>query len=57
MVWTIVPTTVLNGAPQVKWKVQVERADAEYVTYWITVTNLTSDAVDFEGRYCILSRY
>ena len=30
---------------------------AEYVTYWITVTNLTADPVAFEGRYCILSRY
>jgi hypothetical protein len=53
----VMPATVRNGAPQVTWNVQVERADAEYVTYWITVTNLTPDAVDFEGRYCILSRY
>jgi len=27
------------------------------VTYWITVQNLTPDPVNFEGRYCILSRY
>jgi hypothetical protein len=37
--------------------VQVERANAEYVTYWITVKNLTASPLNFEGRYCILSRY
>ena len=51
------PTTQRPGAPQVSWTVQVERASAEYVTYWITVRNLTPDPANFEGRYCILSRY
>lgn len=57
VVWTIMPTSVATGAPQVSWQVQVERADAEYATYWITVRNLTARAVAFEGRYAILSRY
>src|SRR5215207_2630984 len=57
VVWTVMPTTPRPGAPQVSWTVQVERASAEYVTYWITVRNLTPDPVNFEGRYCILSRY
>jgi len=57
MIWTVMPTTVRPGAPQVTWKVAVERASAEFVTYWITVQNLTPDPVNFEGRYCILSRY
>jgi hypothetical protein len=57
MVWTIMPTSVHAGGPQVTWKVQVERASAEFVTYWITVQNLTANPVTFEGRYCILSRY
>jgi hypothetical protein len=35
----------------------VQRATPEFVTYWITVTNLTAAAVTFEGRYAILSRY
>ncbi len=56
-VWTIMPTNSRPGAPQVSWTVQVERANAEYVTYWITVRNLTPDPLTFEGRYCILSRY
>jgi hypothetical protein len=57
IVWTVMPTTPKPGAPQITWKVQVERASAEFVTYWIKVTNLTTDPVSFEGRYCILSRY
>ena len=57
VVWTVMPTTVQPGAPQLSWKVQVERASAEYATYWITVTNLTADPVAFEGRYCVLSLY
>jgi len=56
VVWTVMPTTT-GGAAQVQWSVQVQRASAEYVTYWISVTNLTGGPVTFEGRYCILSRY
>jgi len=54
VVWTVMPTTVRNGAPQLWWDVQVERADAEHVTYWITVRNLTPAQTDVEGRYAIL---
>jgi hypothetical protein len=57
MIWTVMPTSIAPGAPQITWKVQVERASPEFVTYWITVTNLTGAPVTFEGRYCILSRY
>jgi hypothetical protein len=56
-IWTVMPTNPSPGSPQVSWKVEVERANAEYVTYWIVVTNLTPATVSFEGRYCILSRY
>jgi len=57
VVWTIMPTTTRPGGPQISWNVQVERANAEYVTYWITVRNLTPNPLNFEGRYCLLSRY
>ncbi|MDQ3618607.1 MAG: hypothetical protein M3391_00570 [Actinomycetota bacterium] len=57
ILWTVMPTTPLPGAPQVGWTVEVERADAERATYWITVRNLTPQALQFEGRYAILSRY
>ena len=56
VVWTIMPLTTCSGAAQLTWKTQVERASATKVTYWIVVTNLTSSAVRFEGRYDILSR-
>jgi photosystem II stability/assembly factor-like uncharacterized protein len=55
VLWTVMPTTVLPGAPELGWDVQVERADAEYATYWITVLNRTDQAVTFEGRYAITS--
>lgn len=57
VLWTVMPTTVKRGAPQVRWTVEVERGDHERATYWITVTNLTDTALTFEGRYAILSRY
>lgn len=55
VLWTVMPLTMCPGAPQLTWKVQVERANAGQCTYWITVTNLTSDPVKFEGRYNVLS--
>jgi subtilisin family serine protease len=54
--WSVMPTSPRNGGPQLSWDVDIERADGDYVTYWITVQNLTDQAVDFEGRYCILGR-
>ena len=56
VVWTVMPTTFAT-VPQITLTVQVQRASAEFVTYWLTVQNLTADAVNFEGRFCILSRY
>jgi hypothetical protein len=53
--WTIMPLTPCPGAPQLSWTVAVERANAAQCTYWITVKNLTSDPVRFEGRYDLLS--
>jgi hypothetical protein len=54
VVWNIMPVTACPGGPQLTWSVQVERANATQCTYWITVVNLTSDPVKFEGRYDIL---
>ena len=55
VLWTIMPLTPCPGAPQLTCKVQVERANTTQCTYWITVTNLTSDPVKFEGRFDVLS--
>jgi hypothetical protein len=54
VVWTVVPTTPRLGAPQIQWKVQVERASDEYITYWISITNLTPVPVSIEARYAVL---
>ena len=52
--WTVVPTSPRPGAPQVSWSVQVERASDRAVTYWISITNHTPDAVNIEARYAVL---
>jgi hypothetical protein len=57
IVWTVMPTSITPGGPQLSWVTQVERANSEFATYWITVRNLTAQTVNFEGRFCILSRY
>lgn len=54
--WRMLPTVPRPGAAQLKWDVAIERASGNYLTYWITVTNLTAQAVTFEGRYCVLGR-
>ncbi|MDQ3871944.1 MAG: hypothetical protein M3301_10080, partial [Chloroflexota bacterium] len=51
VVWTVMPTTPRPGAPQAGWSVEVERADPERATYWITVRNLTAQPLQFEARY------
>jgi hypothetical protein len=54
--WTVVPTTGGTPGPDLRWRVQVERASRELITYWISVTNLETVAVTFEGRYEVFSR-
>jgi hypothetical protein len=55
VVWMIVPTTAIAAGPQIEWNVGVERSDASNVTYHVTVTNMTPNAVGIEGRYGILN--
>ncbi|MEU3689968.1 WD40/YVTN/BNR-like repeat-containing protein [Streptomyces narbonensis] len=57
VLWTVMPTTPRPGSEEMTWKVEVERGDAEFITYWVSVTNLTNVPVAFEGRFAILSRY
>jgi hypothetical protein len=54
VLWVVVPTSPRVGAPQVSWRVQVERASQNYITYWISITNATPVPVDIEARYSIL---
>lgn len=53
--WNIAPTSPRSGSPQVDWQVEVERASTNFITYWITVKNLTSLPINIEARYAVLN--
>lgn len=55
VVWYLMPTSPQVGAPQIDWDINVERANATQVTYWITAKNLTGSTLTFEGRYAVLN--
>jgi hypothetical protein len=54
--WRMLPTVPRPGAAELSWSVAIERASGNNLTYWITVNNLTNQAVTFEGRYAVLGR-
>lgn len=54
VLWTVMPTTPRVSGAQLEWSVQVERASDQYITYWISVKNLTTSTVNFEARYEVL---
>ena len=54
VVWTVVPTTPRSGGPQIDWTVDVERASDRYITYWVSIRNLTNQPVNVEARYAVL---
>jgi len=53
--WNVVPTTPLSGGPITEWNVQVERASATHITYWVTIRNLSASPVNIEARYAVLN--
>jgi hypothetical protein len=53
VIWTVVPTSPVTGAPQTECDVAVERATSTHITYWITIRNLTSRSVNIEARFAI----
>jgi hypothetical protein len=55
VVWYVVPRSPRPGAAQIEWEVDVERASAANVTYWITVRNLTAADAQIEARYAVLN--
>ncbi|HEX5116381.1 MAG TPA: hypothetical protein VFW65_14395 [Pseudonocardiaceae bacterium] len=55
VVWYLMPTNPLPGAPAVGWEVQVERSDPNSCTYWIDVHNRTGQQLTFEARYAVLN--
>lgn len=57
VVWTVMPTSTTTTGAQITLTTSVQRASAEFATYWLKVQNLTGAPVTFQGRYAILSRY
>jgi len=55
VIWYVVPTSPKTGAPQIQWEVAVERASNDFITYWITVKNISSETVNIEARYAVLN--
>lgn len=55
IIWTVMPTSVSSGGPQISWSVEVERTPNDLVTYWITVTNVSPVLVTYELRFAILN--
>jgi len=55
VIWHVVSTTPAPGVRQIEWDVEVERASAANITYWIVVRNLTNQPVNIEGRYAVLN--
>lgn len=53
VLWNVVPVSPKPGAPQIDFNVQVERASDRFITYWISVTNLTGTEVQIEARYAV----
>lgn len=49
--WTVMPTSICSGGPQIRHEVAMQRTDGNLCTYWITVQNLTGRTVKFEARY------
>jgi hypothetical protein len=54
VLWTVIPTSVTPGGPQIRWNVMVERASDAFITYWIDITNISTAAVQIEARYGVL---
>jgi hypothetical protein len=46
----------VTPAGGVSWRVQVERASRERLTYWISISNATGVDVDIDARYEIVVR-
>jgi len=50
VMWRVVPSGKPVDAPALAWQVSVGQSRSGYVTYWITVKNLTSVSIPFEVR-------
>ncbi|WP_238857731.1 S8 family peptidase [Poritiphilus flavus] len=44
----------LTSGTKIRWNVRTERANDNYITYWISITNLSNRSARVEGRYAVL---
>jgi hypothetical protein len=56
VIWTVVPTSPVTPDAGTSWRVRVERASRERLTYWISITNSTGVAAEVDARYEIVVR-
>lgn len=54
VLWNVVPMSPKPGAPQIDFRVRVERASDRFITYWIDISNLTNTETQIEARYAVL---
>jgi hypothetical protein len=54
-IWYVVPISPDTAQPELQWSVQVERTSDTYITYWISISNLTSAPINIEARYAVLN--
>jgi hypothetical protein len=55
VIWSVISTSPVVGAPQVEWDVAVERASTTDITYWITIRNVTGSDINIEAHYAIMN--
>ncbi len=56
VLWTVVPTApVIDGNAQIEFKVSVDRQAFGLLKYFIQVTNLITQPVTVEARFCVLA--
>ncbi|WP_333771078.1 hypothetical protein, partial [Streptomyces sp. IBSBF 2435] len=56
VIWYAVSTSPSSGVIQVDSSWAVERSSVDYITYWITIRNLSNAAINVEGRFSILNQ-
>jgi len=56
VIWYAVSTTPRSGVIQIESSYAVERASTGFITYWITIRNLSDGDVDVEGRFAVLNQ-
>jgi hypothetical protein len=55
VVWTIVPTSpVVDGPPQLEFRVRTTRQGERLIKYHLSVTNVTGGPINFVARYDVL---